>query len=531
MKHVLMCSVLTLLTLATNAQTVATSKEFSYTVSQPYEVVDGVKQYWSKNGEVLSLKYGGGSFYFQRFSGDRLNETKRVQAEKEEGFTIESFEELNGKYYFFFSRWDKKNTTEQLFVREVDFDKCNWAGPERLVIKVKGKVTGGFSVLYGGTGKFNFLRSFDNSVMAIQYRLRPEEKNDALNKDVIGMHVFDKDLEEMWAHDVQMPYTEKKMNNIAYTVDKLGNTYILAEIYKDETTKRVTSSGAPNFRMEIIRVDKDDQSLSNTEVELKSKFITNLGFFEGRTGNLILAGYYGNKNNGGTDGLFMFNVDENGEISEAQTAEIPVAVMSKYISEKAKDKMEKKESKGADLAMTNMVLRGIVYDKQGNFTMYGEEYYTVTTYNASTKTYQTKYYYEDILVARFNADGEIVFMDKLPKRQVGGAGRGGMGFYTMVGDGVEYVLYLDNVKNLNLPEDKYPAWHSDGQGGFLTGYKIDQESGSLTKVSLFDLRDAKGVELFQFNTGRIVKLSDSEFAVECYKKQKEDVMIKVTMKD
>ena len=528
MKHTLVGALL-FITFLVNSQVVTTSKNFSYTLSEPYEVVDGIKSYFTKNGEVLSVKYGAGMFYFQKFSGKILNESKRVEVPKGEGFDMESFEEVNGHYYFFFSRWDKKNITEQLFVREIDFDKCNFAGPEKLLIKVKGKVTGGFSILGMGSGKFSFLKSFSEEMMIIQYRLKPENKNDATNNDAIGMHVYNETLEEVWSQIVEMPYSEKKMNNLAYTVDRDGNAYVLAEIFKDETTKRTTSNGSPNYRLEVIRVDNTDQSITTTELELKGKFITDVGFFEGKNGQLILAGYYGNKNNGGTDGLFMFNMDVNGEIAEAQSHEIPVDIMTKYVSERAKEKMEKKDDT-KDLAMSNMVLREIVFDADGGVTLYGEKYYSVTTYNASTKTTTTTYYYQEILVARLEADGSLAWMNKLPKSQSGGAPRGGMGFYTLKTPTEDYVLFIDNIKNMELPLDKFPARHSDGQGGYLTGFKVDKETGDLEKVSLFDLRDAKGIELFQFNTGRIIQLSDNEFAVECYKKKKEDVMIKVTLK-
>ena len=43
--------------------------------------------------------------------------------------------------------------------------------------------------------------------------------------------------------------------------------------------------------------------------------------------------------------------------------------------------------------------------------------------------------------------------------------------------------------------------------------------------------DVNEMSLYQFNTGRIVELSDNEFAVEFYKKKKEDVMVKVTLNE
>jgi len=65
----------------------------------------------------------------------------------------------------------------------------------------------------------------------------------------------------------------------------------------------------------------------------------------------------------------------------------------------------------------------------------------------------------------------------------------------------------------------------------LTGFKVDDATGDLTKISIFNTADVNEMSLYQFNTGRIVELSDNEFAVEFYKKKKEDVMVKVTLNE
>ena len=88
-------------------------------------------------------------------------------------------------------------------------------------------------------------------------------------------------------------------------------------------------------------------------------------------------------------------------------------------------------------------------------------------------------------------------------------------------------MYLDNVKNYDLPIDQEPKQHIDGQGGFLTSTKINYATGAVSKENLFDLRKVEGIEAFQFATGRIINLTDDEIAVEVYKKKKEDIWIRV----
>lgn len=504
---------------------VTISKDFTYTVSDPYKVVDGSKYYFSKNNEILAIKYGKGVFTFQKFSGSRMNEVKRVEVNKTTGFSVESYTEINGKFYFFYSVWDKENTTEQLFVREIDFDGCKFVDEGRRIVKVKGKVTGGFTFFGYGGGKFDILKSYDESKVIVQYRKYPESKNDRVNKDVIGMHVFDSDINELWSIDAKMPYTEQKMNNLSYAVDSEGNAFIITEVYRDDSRKRRTKTGEPNYDLELIKVSSDDQSVSNSAIKLKDKFTEAVRFFEGKNGELVLAGFYGNSGKElGVDGFFLSKI-QNGDVADIQFYEVPIDVMKMYLSDRAQNKLDKQDTK-KDLKLHNMVLREITYDSKGEITIYAEKYYVVVRTDSKGNTTYT-YYYQEIVGAGIGADGELKWMNKFPKNQVGKSSRGGMGYYLLATENADYLLFLDNVKNIELPLNKFPAAHSDGKGGFLTGFKVDRETGEAEKVSLFDTRDAKGTALYQFNTGRIIKVNEKTFSVECYKKKKEDVMVTV----
>ena len=92
------------------------------------------------------------------------------------------------------------------------------------------------------------------------------------------------------------------------------------------------------------------------------------------------------------------------------------------------------------------------------------------------------------------------------------------------------MVFLDNVKNIDLPIDKTPALHSDGQGGYLTAVKIADSDGSLTKSSILNGRDIEDFQMHQFSVNRVFKTSENSFMLEVYKKKKEDIMIKVVLK-
>jgi hypothetical protein len=527
--------VFTLVQSTSYAQVIKPSKEFSYTVSQPYKVVDGLKYYFSKNGEVLAIKYSKGQWIFQKFSGGKFNETKRfAEPKSKEKYQIETFITINDRIYFFYSIYDRTSIQEQLFVKEVDFENAKFKDQGKLLFKVNGKVSGslvstGFGFGFTKVNKFQFYTDFDEKKLAVKYRMVPEVKQDALNKDKIGLHVFDEDMQELWSDIVTMPYTEKKMNNIDYAIDSDGNAYILAEIFRDNTTARVLRNGDINYDIELIRIDKDDQSVTNTRIEGNDKFIDDIAFFEGQDNELILAGYYKKTPRSGVEGFFLQKITNEGQLLDEVAYNFPADIVKQYMTERQQRSVEKKEDNDA-LTINNLKLRNVIVNADGSITLIGEKYYFVTRCDSKGRC-TTTFYYQEMLAASVSAEGELQWMQKLPKNQVGSSGQGGMGFYYMSSSKYHYLLFLDNIKNYNLALNKIPERHSDGRGGFLTGYKVDKLSGKTSRISIFDTRNAQGTALYQFATDRIIQVGDNAFVLECYIKGKNDVMIKVVLKD
>ena len=162
-----------------------------------------------------------------------------------------------------------------------------------------------------------------------------------------------------------------------------------------------------------------------------------------------------------------------------------------------------------------------------------------TSYNASTKSTTTTYhyYYQEMFMCKISSSGEMLWMQKLPKNQYRkstnsySANNYDLSYKYMEKNGSHYLLYLDNVKNMHLGLNEYPARHMSGKGGYLTAYKIDDTSGDVSKLSLFDMKDVNGIAVYQFSTDRIIKASEEEVLLELYKKKKEDILIRIAIQD
>lgn len=518
------------------------SKDYKVSTSSAYDVVDGSKYYFSSDSEVKMVKFTRKEIILQKYDAVKKRLVKRRELPKlEKGANIEAVLEIQDNYYIFYSLWDKKNTLEQLYYTKINWDKYTLSKAER-IIKVNGKLTGaglttsfgafGFGISFGTKDKFNFSDSFDDSRLVIQYRKKPNTKNDKKSYDEIGMFVFDPSLNEIWGDEFKMPFTEAQMNNIDFDIDSKGNAYILTEVYDSDVSKKYIKK-QKNYHLEMLKIT--DGEVEKIKIKENKDFhINNIWMHEGSDNNMYLTGYY-NEEKGyykNVDGVFLMTMDQDGSITSSSHHKIPLEVINQYKSKRTQKRNESKDKKG-NLDFENLVLREMILNKDGTVLLIGEQYY-VRVYTDSKGRRRYTYYYEDILVTKLDDAGDLVYMRKLPKRQKGAAPKGQMGYQHTNHKGNDYFFYIDNDKNIDLAVDEKPKYHVSGLGGILTAYKIDSD-GEVSKNSVADLkkipvRGGKPMAIYQFSVNRIFG-TEKGLLFEAYKKGKEDVMIHVDFKD
>lgn len=530
------------------------SKDYSYTVSKPYKVFDAnSKLYFHKNDQILAIKIDGKEIMLQKFNskGDKIEfKSEKLYEAKTlfpKNYVVENVMEFNDKFYFFYSSWDGgNNDNEQLFVREIDFEKGEFIGENKLLIKIHGKLTGspssgtsiGFSpvISFGVVDKFNITVSNDKKKMLVRYRRKPEVKRDVNSFDVIGVHAYEGDLQQIWNNELKMPYTERRMDVLDYTIDRQANAYMLVKVFHDDSNsdKKKKKDKEANYHVELFRIPAGTTTIDITKIDVNDKFVNGLWMYESPADYIVCAGFYNKgKSAKAADGLMVFKVKKNGGIFDTSFHEIPIEIINQNLSAKAKKKNEKKEKKleeegeGEGAEMQNFVMDKIQINSDGSLVLIGEQYIMNVYYDQRGAHYS--FDYNDILVTKIDAAGSLAWMKKIPKRQHGAKGLGGMSYKHMFANNNHYLLYLDNVKNFNLPYDKTPAMHGDGMGGFFTSFKINDASGESSYSSIFDIRNVDDMVMHQFAVKRILDISDDEFVIEFYKKKKEDVMMKVKM--
>lgn len=506
------------------------------TVGKPYAVIDAEsKYYFTANGEILTVKIHRKAVFLQKMNARDLSFIKiKMYDDFPKDFQIEKITEFKNRYYVFYSLW--QDDQEQLFCREIDFAACSFKGAGKKVISVNEKLTG--TMVRSGmwslatSDKFDFFFSYDSSSFVIQYRLKPEKRNDSKNYDQIGMHVFDKDLKEKWASKVKMPYTEKKMDNLNYSVDSKGNVYIVTRVFNDNTTDlKKRGEEDANYHLEILKASAPSGTITSTKVDIADKFVQKVWLYESAQGPMICAGFYNTgRDMDNADGIILFKLGQDGKVFNTNTYEIPVEILNQYASGKEKRKNERKDDDDR-AEFENLTLDHVVVEDDGSITLTGEQSFikTHTSYlNGRTNTYYT-YHCNDILVAKISATGKLAWMKKLPKRQEGASGFGGMSYRYFISKDYHFFMFLDNEKNMDLPLTEVPARHVDGAGGFLTAYQVNDKTGEVTKVSLLDTRNVNGMEVFQFAPYRMMATDVNTLVFEAYKKKKEDILVKIVV--
>ncbi len=518
------------------------SNDFTYSLGKPYQVVDAAEKYYflmdntmikaSLNKEVLTL---------QNFDLNNLSQLRKVIVKNfPAGFGWETMTVLNNKFYFFYNSYDKGKNTEQLMYRELNPDNLTFKGDDKILCSVKGKVTG---ELYNNgkmsyniktRDKFNFYYSYDTSKVLVQYSKKPSKGSSAF--ETIGLNTFDKDLNPIGTDEIKMPYIQKKMKNLHYSIDSEGNIYILSAVSNGNVDIKKCLDGKGESHLELLRIIAGTGVLEKVPVELSNFYIHNLTSFEGPGNYIVCAGSYSkvsNKKGNSIDGIFVFKAGKEGEIYDYATYEIPLEILNQNLKKKEQNKNTKKE-KDDKAEFEDLIMQNVVINSDGSMLLVGEQQYKIITTRTSANgsvNVTVRDYYNDMLVTKIEADGKLAWMKKLPKKQQGLKGLGGMSYKYISGRDYHYFLFLDNVKNQGLTMQEVPAYHFDGQGGFLTAYKLNDESGEVSKDYIMDLRNVKGMEVFQFKTSRILSVSPTEFIVEVYKKDKKDILIKIDLKE
>lgn len=516
------------------------SNDFGLRTGSEYPVVDAnSKEYFRIDDKhSILVKTRGEEVTIIKYDHVGL---KKVSSKTYEDFPkythVQKILHLKTGLFYVFEAYNKKEKTFSVYSREINTTSAVF-GPIKKLLTTEGPVTPivqlsltATTTIYnmGARPKFEVVPSFNESKILIRYRRKPLIRSDAENHDLIGFYVFDNKFSKLWGREVSMPHTEKEMNNLAYSVDKEGNAFMLSSLTSDKSFEfiKITPKGLTNKKLNIE----------------KGTYFQNFALLEGANGNIVAGGYYSNgvefkvdwtgtmSTTVNVNGMYVFEMTSDGNVEWAKKTEFPIDFIKKYRNERQQKAAEKREAAGK-AGINDLVLRNFEMNADGSFMMVGEVYYTKKEMWMTSTENVT--HFGNVVVAKFNPDGTIAWFKKLPKNQASLAtnlnGIKSLGFKFINSEDACYIMYVDNRKNGVLDENTVPVAHKGGFGGYLSSYKVESASGNVRKSIVCDLTDVNGKKVYQFSCTRIFQTNDKTFLVEYYAKGKKDNMIEIKLK-
>ena len=408
--------------------------------------------------------------------------------EKKNKRTLEHFIHFNDIIYVFSSKSDNSIKKNYLYVESINKKTLLSNNDLKKISEIdfSGKKK-------WNNGDFGYSISRDSSKILI-YNGLPYDKKE---KAKISLTVLDSKMDKLWEEKITLPYLDKLFGVEDYHISNDGNVYLLGKIYKEN--RKEYKRGKPNYFYKILSYKSD--SLLNKEfpIDIQEYFISDMKITTDKSENIICAGFYSENSTITIKGSYYLTIDGSSkEITTKSFKEFGIDFITQNMTKKKEKKARKRAAKDKGLELYEYDLDNIILKENGGAILVGEQYYvrvvttTSTDANGNVTTRTTYYYhYNDIIVINISKDGEILWTEKIPKRQVSVNDGGFYSSYTLsIVEDKLYFVFNDNPKNLFYKgEGKLYNFNRARKESLVVLVELNSD-GKQTREALFSIGDA-----------------------------------------
>ena len=393
---------------------------------------------------------------------------------------------LGDQVVVFTSVYDKKDERTTLYKRVFnEADMRPQGGPEKIhQVRAEGRKN---------TGGFNVYTSPDRERMLVR-TFKPYEKE---AREQFDLRLYDGDLQLLSERTVDLPYSGDKFVTESVLLDNDGTVMVLGIVYDEKQEARANrKKGDATYTYHLLVLPPDASAPEDHVIDVREKFLQDMTFAMGETGDIVCGGFYGNTNEWNIRGAYFLKLDRGTKaISHQSFKEFDNDFITSYMTEKEAKQAEKRaEKREEDLQMYNFDLDEIVLRDDGGAVMVGEQSYTYVscyTDNNGNRYCNTYYVNNDIVVVNIDPNGEIEWARKVPKRQHAGTPIYSSYGMSVVGNKI-YFVFNDSGKNLFLKEgDRIDDFELKGKDALVTLATVEAD-GTVHREALLapDRQDA-----------------------------------------
>lgn len=402
--------------------------------------------------------------------------------------------QMGENFYLFTTYRNKKEKITYLYSQELNKNSLTFKEPKELA-----------KASYAGYKKresasYGFTISADTNYLMFITDL-PAKKDEL---DRFGLMVFDNEMNEIWSKlNIEVDEKESDFYRYEAQIGNDGKCYLLAKVYD---TSRKYKRGEINYTFQMMVYSEDEDEPEVFDVTLEGKFMSDVTFDGTKDGNIQVVGFFADKA-GLQNGVFNMLIDgEDYSVSNVETTEFSTDFIVQHSSERQKEKAKRKEAKGKEIAFYSYDIDELVENPDGTITMIGEQYrfYQTCHTDANGNTSCTYHYiYGNIIIVKFDEDGETEWMELIPKYQ------------HTVNDGGYYSSYaiaqLPNG-NIKLVFNDDPRNNYYEQNGKLYGWYRNKKK---TDIIMYDIKTNGHIERFTlFNSSEEEVMSRPKVSVQ-----------------
>ena len=288
------------------------------------------------------------------------------------------------------------------------------------------------------------------------------------------LFLFDKELNKKIEHTFKRDIQDKKFNYENIDVSKDGNTLYLLGKVKTVEAKKKKEGGKYQYELTRITKDSEKTQVFDTDDHFAASLKTIV--FSDR---LTCIGFYSDRNDNRYKGISYFELDP-------VTLEIRKSKFNPFTEQFMIDKY----GKDKDKELKNLSFRKIIVLSNGDIIFNAEEFYIVTTYmNTPQGSYTTTtYHYDDIVTARLNNAGAIVWARNINKRQATGGDSSYISYTSTAKDNDAYFFINTGEKVKKLSNDRIQFGQTSTKHSNLNVIRVNQ-NGDFDYKELLDDED------------------------------------------
>jgi hypothetical protein len=488
------------------------SNNLAYKVSKPFKVFDFDHNFYvTKNDEIVVIKFIRSQCIIQRFNTatPELIKENRYSEFFPNGFRIETFKEIAGEFYFFYSLNNKDKKAEEIYAQEVNFETAEFINPPKLILGSEGKPK--------SIKQTDYLHKDRTTVVSSYEFIQPKDKSNLLIKYVtflngredssIKINLIDKNLSSIYSKTLSYNI-DKSSFILSNLIDTNGNFYF--------ATKKISKGEKDDtYKIYLNTLKSNSNDLVTEELHLDTKFINEL-WIKDFNNEIICGGFTSDfdtskkalfslkksvSNN--SNGIIVFKSNADGKIIENFKIDIPEKILNFYKGQPSIGYVE------------NIYMHDLELLKTGEIVIIGEQFISEMENNSGFGIYR------DVVICKLSKNGELNFVKRLPKLQASANESQPFSFKTFYTDDFVYIPFIDNVKNLDVANTKV----HDASGDLILS-RISLKDGEISRKFILDI-GISGNNLNKFSIDRFYKSDLNSFCFDAYKKDKEDVMVTV----